>query len=75
MPPIVRRLAIIAAVDGLLLQPLHQRSQRGLKVEYGSSELSPTTIHNGSGAVLLECHGLIGSNPICVVQSHLADVL
>lgn len=60
--PLVRQLVIIAAIDGLILQPVHQRNQP-IKVEYGSHKISSLSAPSkrDSHSQGLECHGIVGS--------------
>lgn len=65
MPAIVRKLVVIAAVDGLILQPLHHRGQRPLKLDYRSKKLSTIEqVSSNNSATSLECHGIVGSGPL-----------
>lgn len=61
MPGLVRKLVVYAAVDGLILQPLHQRSQRGLQIDYKSYKVSPSTARPEPEDASLECYGIVGS--------------
>ena len=65
MPGIVRKLVIIAAVDGLLLLPSAQRLQRpipGLKLRYVNNEI--TTLESSQHdqkLASLEAYGVVGN--------------
>ena len=63
MPTIVRKLAVFAAEDGLVVKPLHPRpqSQRSLKINYGSHAVSSVTDVDDKDAASFECHGIVGT--------------
>ena len=61
MPGIVKKLVLVAAVDGLILHS-GQRNQRSLQIKYGTHEFSSlpsTAIPNSSTSV--EVHGIVGT--------------
>ncbi|KAL2357087.1 SacI homology domain-containing protein [Cryomyces antarcticus] len=67
MAPLVRRLLIIAAVDGLILQPVAQRnhapSGSSIKIDYKSNTISPLLRERkdeDSKPSTLEAHGIVG---------------
>lgn len=73
MPSLVRKILIVAAVDGLILTPLHNRSPKqvgppvgAVKVDYKSKQISPHLTVTGSGEAgdpgSLEVHGIAGLN-------------
>ena len=72
MPGLARKVLVIAAVEGLILQPLHHKGQRPVKLEYQSGKLSvvdhPTS---DDKALALECHGIVGSHPLPKVPTDL----
>ncbi|KAI9705698.1 MAG: hypothetical protein M1820_005108 [Bogoriella megaspora] len=68
MPGLVRKLAIYAAIDGLILQPISQRNSAAtaassICIDYNSHAISPV-LHEwpeGRGnQVSLEAHGIVG---------------
>ena len=71
MPPLVRKLLIFAAVDGLILQPAPSRNlqgsttQQAIKINYDGS-VQPV-LRDGrdeeTAAVSLESQGIIGKWP------------
>ena len=67
MPNLVRKLVIVAAVDGLLLHPAASKAQRpgpSLQIKYSTSELKAFEAqqdHNhGNNTTSLEAHGIVG---------------
>lgn len=62
MPGLVRKLVVCPDSDGLVLQPVHQRAQaqRGLRIDYKSHVVSPTTDTLVKDDLLLDCHGIVG---------------
>lgn len=66
MPGLVRKLAIIAAVDGLILQPLSQRNQRAppaIRVDYQThhiTALEQEAKERNSSLASVEAHGIVG---------------
>ena len=61
MPGLVRSLLIAATVDGLILQPLHQRNQRSLHIRYTTHEITYTGRRPNQTDATQECHGIIGT--------------
>lgn len=62
MPGIIKNLLIVAAVEGVVLHPPGQRSQRPLQIKYVTHELSPlgsTTLPKSSASA--EIHGVVGT--------------
>lgn len=76
MPSLVRKILIVAAIDGLILTPLHNRSPKqagppvgAVKIDYKSKQISPHLVVTGSGDKdeagdpgSLEVHGIAGLN-------------
>ena len=67
MPGIVRKLVIVAAVDGLLLHPSAQRAQRpapSLQINYATNEIKALEDRqqqsHGNSSASLEAHGIVG---------------
>lgn len=66
MPGLVRKLAIIAAVDGLILQPLSQRNQRApsaIRIDYQThhiTALEQEDKERNSSLASTEAHGIVG---------------
>ncbi len=75
MPALVRKLAVFAADDGLILKPLHprQQSQRSLKIAYGSHAITNTTEFEGKDNVSFECHGVVGTSSEVATRLHYVD--
>lgn len=78
MPGLVRKLLIIAAVDGLVLQPLAQRGQRpapAAKIAYKDTSIGPALTEgsggsDGSGSgKSFESFGIIGTYARLVFQA------
>ena len=76
MPGLVRKLTVFAAVDGLILKPVHQRAQaqRSLNIDYKSHVVSSTTISAGKDDASFECHGIVGTRALHADKRHLIDV-
>jgi len=66
MPGLVRKLVIIAAVDGLILQPLSQRNQRAppaIRIDYQThniTALEQEAKERNSSLASIEVHGIVG---------------
>lgn len=73
MSPLARRLLIIAAIDGLILQPLQNSRSRtpptspgagGVKLEYKTNKIVPYTAGKQLGpkeeGSSVEAHGIVG---------------
>ncbi|KAH0543236.1 hypothetical protein FGG08_002400 [Glutinoglossum americanum] len=60
----MRRLLIVAAVDGLVLQPLGQRNSfnpPAVEISYNTNSISPLRAYNPDNAVSsFEAHGVVG---------------
>lgn len=71
MSGLVRRVVIFAAVDGLILQPHDQRSQRTvpeLQIRYttnGSATVRAGLHSDLAHLASLEAHGIVGCRPYC----------
>ena len=63
MPGIIKKLVIIAAVEGLILHPAGQRNQRSLQIKYGTHEISSLPAPALASAST-EVHGIVGSQPL-----------
>ena len=69
MTSLVRKLVIIAAVDGLLLQPATQRNNRsvpGIQIKYTTNEitqLDPLKHGSDNSSKSFEAYGIIGIFP------------
>ena len=70
MPNLVRKLVIVAAVDGLLLHPAAPKAQRpvpSLQIKYSTGEIKALEPHQeqdlGNNTTSLEAHGIVGSQP------------
>ena len=66
MPSIVRKLVIVAALDGLLLQPVTQRSQKqipAIQIEYATNVIKSSSQANDGNktAASLDSHGIVGT--------------
>ena len=67
MPGLVHKLVIVAAVDGLLLQPSplrNQRSTAAIQISYRTNTITiigNNQIDNNKSALLLEAHGIVGT--------------
>ena len=75
MSDLVRKLVVIAAIDGLILQPAHQRNQRSLQVDYKTYKVSVTNRPANEDDVSIDCHGIVGSRPQIYGGSNLANLL
>lgn len=64
MPALVRKLLVLAAIEGLVLQPLAQRHQRPatpVLIEYKTHKIKPLTkVVDNSENVFVESHGIVG---------------
>ncbi|KAI9849158.1 MAG: hypothetical protein M1837_005388 [Sclerophora amabilis] len=66
MAPLIRKLLIFAAVDGLVLQPLAHRNQQAppvLNIEYKAHNIAPRKqnhVENDRSTESLEVHGIVG---------------
>ncbi len=72
MPGLVRKLLVIAAVDGLILQPLVQRGQRPappVKIDYRSSSIGPALGNIPEAEKGFESFGVVGKLPIYLKQN------
>ncbi|KAL8859911.1 MAG: hypothetical protein Q9178_003744 [Gyalolechia marmorata] len=79
MPALIRKLVIVAAVDGLILQPHSQRDQRAnpsLQIRYtthGSATLTSAPDNDLANSATLEAHGIqvaqIRGSPVYVITS------
>lgn len=69
MPGLVRKLLVIAALDGLVLQPLGQRNQptgKAVRIDYKSHNISSLQepFRNGERpTAFFEAYGIIGTSP------------
>ena len=61
MPGLVRSLLVAATVDGLILQPLHQRNPQSLHIKYATHEITYTGRRPNQNDATQECHGIIGT--------------
>lgn len=70
MPGLVRKLIILAAVDGIILQPATQRNQKaipGLQIRYNTHEIvaaGPASQAKDEASAVFEAHGIVGSRPL-----------
>lgn len=63
MPGLVRKLLVVAAVDGLVLQPLAQKGQRPappVKIAYNSGAIGPTLGDVRGQSKGFEAFGVVG---------------
>lgn len=67
MPGLVRKLVIVAAVDGLIVQPAAQRNQSGtpgLRIPYASSGISAidsTSRREDGSSTSIDAYGIVGT--------------
>ena len=78
MTPIVQKLVIIAATDGLHLQPhghLNQRPSPTIKICYKTNEVLPLTekVESGRDVPSIEAHGIVGSFSKQCSDNHCTD--
>lgn len=78
MPSLVRKIAIYATVNGLVLRPVDSRSQKiiGLQINYSTHEITPRAPVADSDAELspsLEVHGIVGTRPFGAMYSALLN--
>lgn len=77
MPGLVRKLAIIAAVDGLILQPVSQRNQRApsaIRIDYQTrhiTALEPEAKEQNRTFASIEALGIVGRDHSSWGLSHL----
>ena len=70
MPGLVRKLVILAAVDGLILQPSTQRNQRAIPslcIKYDTHQIvgaGPASQIRDEASASLDTHGIVGSRPM-----------
>ncbi len=70
MPGLVRKLVILAAVDGLILQPSTQRNQRAipsLQIKYNTYEIAAAGVASQAKDETIasfDAHGIVGSCPL-----------
>lgn len=74
MPGLYKKLVVIAAVEGLILQPHGQRNQLNLQIKYKTHEISSlgSSIHPGSSAST-EVHGIVGIQSLSSSNGPLTD--
>lgn len=66
MPGLARKLLVIAAVDGLFLQPVG--SGKSVRIDYGANNKITSTAKPEDGDdVGLEVHGIVGTHSISIV--------
>lgn len=69
MPALARKLLVVAALDGLVLQPLGQKNQRtghAVRIDYKSHKISSLQESFRDGEpppVSFEAYGIIGTFP------------
>ena len=62
MPGIVKKLVIIAAVEGLILHPAGQRNQRSIQIKYSTHEITSLASSTSSSSISgHDFHGIVGS--------------
>ncbi len=74
MPALVRKLAVFAAGEGLVLKPLlHHRPQpqRSLRIEYATHAVSSIADFEGKDIASFECHGIVGTRSESAKPRHL----
>lgn len=58
---LVKRLAVFAAVEGLILHPLGHGNQRPIQIKYATHEISSLGyIASTSSFTSAEAHGIVG---------------
>lgn len=72
MPGVVRKLVILAAVDGLVLQPATQRNPQStpsLRISYKSHDISPlgAPASRDVPSTSLDSHGIVGIRSVAEV--------
>lgn len=76
MPGIVHKIAIHPTVDGLILHPVAQRTQRiipSLQIQYSTYEIISLASAPPSPPVLstfLNVHGIIGTRPVDAIRKN-----
>ncbi|KAL9128184.1 MAG: hypothetical protein Q9217_003084 [Psora testacea] len=60
MPGLVRKIIIFAAIDGLILQPVHQRNNRPLLIDYKTHKVSIASRLASKDEPSIDCHGIVG---------------
>ena len=58
---LIRKLVVIATIDGLVLQPAHQRQQRALHIDYKTHKITTTRYSATTDDVSIDSHGIVGS--------------
>ena len=62
MPGLVKNLVVVAAVEGLILQPTGQRNQRSLQIKYATHQLSSVSHSKVADSLSsAEFNGIVGS--------------
>ena len=62
MPPLVRKMLVVAAVDGLVLQPVRQQQKPtpSIQIKYATQDISTVPTDEIQVSTALEIHGIIG---------------
>lgn len=86
MPGMVRKIAVSAAVDGLVLQPIKQQKQKqnqratpALLIKYSTNEIVPlgsTSRLDIASHDVLEAHGVVGTTnfTVSIEMLYLSDL-
>jgi len=81
MPGIVHKLVVIAAVEGLVLQPSALRNQRpapSIQISYKTNRivaLDESQLESGRNSPSFEAHGIVGTFSLCKSKGRGAEIL
>ena len=76
MPGPMKKLWVVAAVEGLVLYPSGQRNQRSLQIKYTTHELSSVPYSKREDSLSsLELHGIAGSQLLLQLRKSSANVI
>lgn len=74
MPGLVKKLVVVAAVEGLILRPPGHRNQRSLQIKYTTHEISllpHSTLADSLSSA--EFHGIVGTQPPMQVHERFTN--
>ena len=72
----LKKLVVVAGVDGLIIYPSSQRNQRSLRIGYSTLELSSLAYSKRADSLSsAEVHGIVGSQLPMHVRASLTKLL
>lgn len=75
MPGLVKKLVVVAAVEGLIIHSPGQRNQRSLQIKYTTHQLSSLPyLKLAESLSSAEFHGIVGSQILMQVNESYANV-